>query len=324
MKTNFTSYELMNILKGLFSSDNDFALTITDSQGEGTQTNSILDYLNIDFYTFKKELKDLDILEDIDNQNKWLVSLNDSMNKAYGLVEVNSNEPISSYGFDGGSVEGRVSFIIQADKVPNLEFYVSYLRNKYIGILEDLIKDNVNYTIHISIGDFNYDTEPFQSVLGQCVIVSFNITIAYMEKCYSYQDEIIEFSFDENGTYYTLPFSKGDENLIYTGRSMVMQNRADKVGNINSSITTNMDFVFWLISSNEFINKLQDLAYQTTAYKIDNEEQTSVNNINTPIYVKRTYNGKTYIHKMVLLLFSKAYVNNDFTIGTIKLALYGR
>lgn len=324
MKTNFTSYELMNILKGIFSSENDFALTITDSQSEQTQVNSILEYLNIDFYTFKKELKDNDILMDLDNQNKWLVSLNDSMNKAYALVDMTSNEPISSYNFDGGSVDGKVSIIIQADKVPNLEFYISYLRNKYIGILEDLNKDGYNYSIHISIGDFNYETEPFQSVLGQCVVVSFGITIAYMEKCYSYQDETISFSFEEDGNYYTLPFSKGDENIIFTGRTIVSQNRPDMVGTINSSITSNMDFVFWLISNNGFIDKLQDIAYQSTALKVNDETQSEASNVNIPIYVKRTYKGKTYIHKMVLLLFSKAYVNNDFTIGTLKLALYGK
>lgn len=334
MKANFTSYELMNIVQGIFNdSENDFAIKIVDSQSTETEVESIKDYLNINFYTFKKELKDNEVLDDIDNQNKWLLSLNATLNTAYGLVDLDGNTPMSAYDFDGGAFSGKVSIIIQADKVSNLEFYVAYLRNKYIGKLEDLNLNGKMYSLHIEIGDFSYDYEPFTSILGQCVIVSFDITAAYMEQAYSYQDETIEFGFSDNleGTFYKLAFSKANENLVFTGRGIVAQNRPDLAGNINSSITTTMDFTFWLLKDNEFVNKLQEMMYEYTYYKkIEDSEEINgytsdrVVDVNIPIYVKRTYNGKTYLHKMLLNQFGKTYVNNDFTIGSIKLSLCAR
>ena len=334
MKANFTSYELMNIVKGIFEDEeNDFSIKITDSQSTETEVDSIKDYLNINFYTFKKELKDSEILDDIDNQNMWLRSLNATLNTAYGLVDLNGNTPMSSLDFDGGAFNGKVSIIIQSDKVSNLEFYIAYLRNKYIGKLEDLDLNGNMYSVHIEIGDFSYDYEPFTSILGQCVIVSFDINVAYMEQAYSYQDETIEFGFtdDVNGLFYKLAFSKANENLVFTGRGIVAQNRPDLAGSINSSVTTNMDFTFWLLKDNEFINQLQEMAYEYTYYKkVSNGTTTNgyteskSSEINIPIYVKRTFNGKTYLHKLLLSQFGKTYVNNDFTIGSMKLTLCAR
>ena len=342
MKKQYTSYELMQILKGIFTDpDNDFSIKedekVLDAHTNTYTSNivpvdSIVDYLNLEFYTFKKDLKDFvsGANDDINVINHWIESLNRSMKASYGLVEVIGNTPMSSQDIDGGTIDGKVSIIIQADKIANLDYYLSTLRTKYIGIFEDLISDGVYYTSHIVIGNLNYDTEPFSSVLGQVVLVSFDISIAYMQKVSTYQDEKIKLSFDDT-TYYDLPFTKANESIMFIGNQIIHQNRADTSGNVNNSATNTWVITFWLFD-NGFINELQNKLYLYTCDKyitLDNDNNEVENArpvcpVNIPVYIKRTRNDISYIQKMVLTQFQKNYINNDFTIGTITLNRYSR
>lgn len=334
MKKQYTNYELMQIVKGIFNdSNNDFSIKLKNDNADIIEVDSIIDYLNVEFYTFKKDLKDFisGANDDINVLNHWISSLNNSMNATFGLVEVTNNAPLTSEDIDGGVVDGRVSIIVQADKISNLDYYITTLRNKYVGVFEDLISDNKEYNAHIVISGLNYDTEPFRSVLGQVLLVSFDISIAYMQKAQTYQNEKCLFSFDDEN-YYELPFSKANESLMFVGEQIIQQNKPDCSGSMNSSATNTWIITFWLFENNLFIKALQDKLYLYTCDKyitLDNNNEEVENArpicpVNIPIYIKRVRDDVTYIQKMVLSQFQKQYINNDFTIGILTLNRYAK
>ena len=331
MKKQYTSYELMQIVNGIFSDDNnDFSLTITDSDSTETQVDSIEEYLNIEFYTYKKDLKEIINADDLDGLNHWVISLNESMNKSYGLVELTSNNPITALDINGGNVDGRITLLMQVNKVANLEYFLTTIRNKYIGTFENITSDGIDYTSHIVIGNLDYDSEPFECVLGQCVLVSFNISIAYMEQVLTYQDEDIAISFNSEfdaDTFEKFTFSKATETLLFTGKSMIKQNKPYLSGNINANATYTWSFTFWLNANSAITTTLEDILCKITCdryYDIEDESYDTFDNlpINIPVWVRRKKGNIYYYQKAILSQYQKNYVNNDFTIGSIVLNNY--
>ena len=326
MKKQYTSYELMQIVNQIFTdTNNDFSFKVVNADSEEIEVESIIDYLDINFYTYKKDLKEILESDDTELLNHYILSLNENMQKSFGLVEVNSNTPLSAYDINGGNVDGRITILIPVDKVSNFEYFLTTIRNKYIGLFEDLTSDGIDYTSHIIFGNLDYNTEPFECVLGQCVIVSFNISIAYMEKCNTYQDDKVEVMISEDGdeeTYWDFPFSKATETIIYNGKSVIKANRPECSGVINASATFTWAFTFWVNANNDFINVLEEIINVTSStwiYDIEDESYSSVEDVpvNIPIWIRKTSNGKIYYRKTFLTQYQKNYVNNDFTIGTI-------
>ena len=62
------------------------------------------------------------------------------MNESYGLVEKIDEEVTASQDIDSSIITGKVTFLIQTDKVKNLDYYVTKIRNKYLGVPQDIQK----------------------------------------------------------------------------------------------------------------------------------------------------------------------------------------
>ena len=330
MKRQYTDYELKELIKTLFN-DNDFSITTTDSQNNITQVDSIVNYLNIEFYTQKKDLRDANYFNpfDIDSINQYARSLGISLKKAFGLVEITNNTPMTALDLDGGNLVGKVSVVIQTDRVANLDFYITYLRNKYVGAFEDIVSQDKTYTSHIVISGLD-KTEVYECALGQCITATFEISIAYLEKAETYQDDTFTISLD-NTNFYSIPVSRKTKSLIFTGKTQTRQDNPTQSGLVNASASVALDLTYWLIESNQFFTELDFLMEKVSSehYTI-NSGVTPIRNdeINIPVYAKTTRiivdTTYTFYHKYTITSYVKQYVNNDMTIVNLKLGTYAK
>lgn len=332
MRKQFTNYELSKLVSDIFTS-NDISFTITDSQSEQTSVDSIVDYLNIDFYSFRKELKDTDLSSDMVSQlEQWYLSSANGLNHAYGLVEIEENSVMTSYDFDGGSIRATITIMIQSDKVSNLDYFITYIRNKYVGVIEDLVDETTNttYSTHLVFSNVE-SSEPTESAFGTASRVTIGLDLSYMEKSMTYQDERfgIALDFDTNGDltqFDGFPISRCSENIIFTGKAQIRQNTPNLSGQVNANATLSFTFTYWLLNSYETLQELDDtmkgLCYSyryfrgTQATFIENTAQ----DINVPVYILRN----NLVYKMVVSSYTRDITNNDMTVITMKLSTYAK
>ena len=151
MRTNFTIEDMKNIIDNIFNGNlwqskvsngsigyvnpNSEKILLID-ENSGSQTDvDLAEYLNIRFYSWKQrlvekgkdelELPPLSVFED------WVQSLNFSMNESYALVERIDEEITASQDIDSAIYMGKVTFLVQTDKVKNLDYYITKIRTVF-------------------------------------------------------------------------------------------------------------------------------------------------------------------------------------------------
>ena len=222
MKTNFTAEDVKNIIEKIFNGNlwlskasngsilyenpnSEKILLIDEDSGEKTEVD-IAEYLNIKFYNWKQRLVDKEV-GDIDSPpltvyDQWVASLNLSLNESYALVEKIDEEVVTSPDIDSATIMGKVTFLVQTNKIKNLDYYVTKVRNTFLGVPQD-IQNSYGDIIKafIMIGALTYDQEPFTNQLGECVLVSLNFRISYMTDALVYTDSQIAISLTGDDTY---------------------------------------------------------------------------------------------------------------------------
>lgn len=302
---------------------------------DGSKTKSDLaQYLNIKFYSWRERLMEKsEELGDSDVFNSWVQSLNGSMNEAYALVDVVDDEVTMSQDIDSATKLAEVTFIIQSDKVANLDYYINKLRNQYIGVPQ-IIQNSFGEKIKafILLGVAIYDQEPFASPLGQTVIVKMNVRLSYLMDAMTYDDTKIEISLDgddkynADGTvqgetkYSEMPITKITWQNIVQSNAVPTQFRPANTGFVGTSISTVKTFSYYDFNKGIAL-RLNDLFWSLGAVKIDGKTTTSYT-VNIPIYIRITNNGHTYVYRDMVDNIQKNISNNDFNISSITLKGY--
>ena len=210
MRTIFTSQDIKNIIRNIFNGNlaqykasngkiayenpNSEKIVLID-EDDGTKTEKDLaQYLDIRFYSWKNRLiekGDQSLADEpqLSTYETWVQSLNFSMKESYGLVELIDEDVTASHDIDSATKVGRITFLVQTDKISNLDYYVSKIRNAYLGNPQD-IQNQYGDVIkaYIMIGTLVYDEEPTTIQLGECVQVSCNFRISYLTNALSYND----------------------------------------------------------------------------------------------------------------------------------------
>lgn len=355
MKTNFTIEDVKNIIEQIFNGNlwaskaskgtipyknpNSEKIVLID-EDTGLETEADLaEYLNIKFYNWKQRVVEKNI-NDLDNPpvtvfEDWLASLNLSLNEAYALVEKIDEEVVTSPDIDSSTIMGKVTFLIQTNKIKNLDYYVTKVRNAFLGIPQD-IQNSYGDMIKafIMIGALTYDQEPFTNQLGECVLVSLNFRISYMADALVYTDSQIAISltgddtYDESGNivgetkFLTMPITKATFQNIFTASPLPTINRPDLTGFVATAISTAKTFSFFDFNK-ELTMQFNDLFWSLPAYRI-NGVLTNVREVNVPVYIKVTSNGKSYVYKDVIENMQKSLTNNDFNISSITVKGWGK
>lgn len=352
MRTIFTSYDIKEIIKNIFNgnlelsrvsssiaykNDNSEKILLID-EDDGTQTEKDLaDYLNIKFYSWKNRL----VEKGGDNQvftpyDEWIESLNFSMNESYALVELIDEEVTASQDIDSATKIGRITFLVQADKVSNLDYYVSKIRNNYLGNPQDIQNSYGDIVkAYIMIGTLLYDEEPSSIQLGECVKVSCNFRISYLNNALSYNDTEISISLDGDDTYnesgeivgetnyLTMPLTKVTWQNIFTTRALPTATRPDLTGYVATALSNVKTLSFYDYINKELSMRFNDLFWRCSCIRYDGIIETQ-KDVNIPIFIKVVSNGHTYIYKDMIDQMEKTMTNNDFTISSITLKGWGK
>ena len=356
MRTIFTIEDVKNIINNIFNgnlwehkySNGEIAYNNPNSEkillvdiDNGTQTEKdIAEYLNIKFYNWKQRLVEkanneiesapLSVFED------WVQSLNFSMNESYALVERIDEEVTASQDIDSATYMGKITFLIQTDKIKNLDYYITKVRNKFLGDPQE-IQNSYGDIIKafIMIGALTYDQEPFTMQLGECVIVSLNFRISYLANALTYSDTEIQISLNGDDTYdvdgnivgetkyLTMPITKSTFQNIFVSNPLPTTERPDLTGFVATSLSNAKTFSFFDYINKELTMQFNDLFWSCSAYRIDGK-LSQVRDVNIPVYIRIKSNGKTYVYKDMIDNMQKNLTNNDFNISSITTKGWGK
>ena len=222
MRTLFTSIDIKEIVKKIYNGNLDaFNLSngeipyenensekiifIDEDSGEQTEKD-LAEYLNIKFYSWKNRLVEKD--EQVFGESlympfdSWVDGLDNSINETYGLVELVDEDVTASQDIDSATKLGRITFLVQADKIANLDYYVSKIKNHYLGNPQDIQNSYGNIVkAYITMGTLIYEEEPITIQLGECIVATCNFSISYLTDALSYNDTEVQISLDGDDTY---------------------------------------------------------------------------------------------------------------------------
>lgn len=356
MRTIFTSSDIKNIMRNIFNGNlaqyklsngsiayenpNSEQIVLVD-EDDGTKTSTDLaQYLDIRFYSWKNRLIEksehsfgdepqLSVYED------WVQSLNFSMKESYALVELLDEEVTASQDIDSATKVGRITFLVQTDKINNLDYYVSKIRNAYLGNPQDIQNSYGDIVkAYIMVGTLVYDEEPSTIQLGECVQVSCNFRISYLTNALSYNDTEIQISlngddtYDENGNivgetkYLTMPLTKVTWQNIFTSKALPTSERPDLTGYIATSLS-NVKTLSFFDFNKPLSLQFNDLFWKCNCYRF-NGVISSQQDVNIPVYIRIKSNGNSYVYKDMIDNMQKVITNNDFNISSITLKGWGK
>lgn len=361
MRTIFTLTDLKNIIDKIFNGNlwaskfsagkipyanpNSETIVLIDEENGSRKEVDLAQYLNIEFYKWKDRLVSVDeqsFRQDFGEEQQrlsvledWVRSLNFSMNQAYALVEKTDSEVVASQDIDSATIMGRITFLIQTDKINNLDYYVSKLRNAFLGNPQD-IQNSYGDIIkaYILLGDLNYDQEPFMSPLGETVVVTSNFRLSYLANALTYNDTEIQISLDGDDTYdangnivgetkyLTMPITKATWQNIFTNSPIATQNRPDLTGFLAQALSTAKTLSFFDFNK-PLTMKFNDLFWRCGCVRYDGKVE-NVKDVNIPVYFRVKSNGHSYVFKDVIDNMQKVLTNNDFNISSITTKGWGK
>lgn len=356
MRTIFTIEDIKDIVEQIFNGNlkeyklskgsipyenpNSEKVLLIDEDDGTSQEVDIAEYLNVKFYNWKerlvsKENDGVDSNPSLSVFEAWVQSLNFSMNEAYALVEKIDEEVTASQDIDSSTIIGKVTFLIQTDKIKNLDYYVTKIRNNFLGVPQD-IQNSYGDKIKsfIMLGALSYDQEPFTSQLGECVVVSLNFRLSYLADALTYSDTEILISldgddeYDENGNvqgttkYLTMPITKASFQNIFGTNAVPTSSRPDLTGFIANSISNAKTLTFFDFNK-DLTMRFNDLFWRCSAIRVDGVLK-AVEDVNIPVYIKVKSNNHFYIYKDVIENMQKSLTNNDFNISSISLKGWGK
>lgn len=353
MRTNFNNEDVKNIVEEIFNGNlrvfkaskgaityknpNSEEIVLKDPVDGSRQNGDLAEFLDIHFYCWKKRL---DEKEKVGTFDEWVQSLNFSMNEAYALVENVDEEATPSQDIDNATIIGKITFLVQTNKIANLDYYVKKIRNRYLGVPEEIQNAfGEKIKAYIMIGALSYDEEPFQTQIGEVVQVTSNFRISYLTDALTWNDTKIEISldgddtYDEDGNivgetkYMEMPLTKSSLQNIMNSNAVPTQDRPDLTGFEVTSISSVKTLTFYDFNK-KLSMRFSDLFYEISAYRI-NGKRTAPRDVNIPVYIKITSpdvdgNPKSYVYKDVIDNMQKNLTNSDFNISSITTKGWGK
>lgn len=318
MRSLFTTDDIKFFLEQIFANEEYNEKIILTENGEQKEIG-LADYLGIDLYSWKDRVAETDkyTMQETPLET-YIQQLNESVGKIIGLVEYTNNMAVASQDIDSGTLLGRITFLVDSNKIKNLDYFMAKVRNGLLGVSQEIINRNGDtIKAYINLGVLIYEGEPTMIQIGEVITCSANFEIKYLNNSATYNDIKMELSFD-NATYFKLPYIRSTMQRIMTNSPLARQTRPDITGFRNSSISNTQTISFYDFNDNEFLTTLNDL-FWTYGAIIKNNAETIVNDLNKPIYIKIETNNNTYIYKNIIDNIQKDILNNDFVVTSITL-----
>lgn len=354
-RTIFTAEDVKNLWQSIFNgvdvpqkqedgsiatvhqNPNSETLLFRDEDGD-EEERDLAEYLGIKFYTWKERL--VDTKDDVSAPpysvfDDWVKSIEFSMDKAYALVELIDEEVTTSQDIDNAVKAGRITFLIQSDKVKNFDYYVNKLRNIYIGNPNQITNSyGDKVTAYLLLGILVYDEEPTTIQYGECVRVSAGFKISYLSDALNYSDQTVEISldgddlYDEDGAvigetkFLTVPITRQTWQAIFSANAVPTSSRPDLTGFLATTLSVVKTLTFFEFNK-ALTLRFNELFWRCGAYRVDGA-LTKVQDVNIPVYVRVTTAGHSYVFKDMIDNMQKVITNSDFNISSITLKGWGK
>lgn len=338
MRTNFNTEDVKNIIDDIFNGNlwvsraskgsvayknpNSEEIALVDPFDGSRRDDDLASYLNVHFYNWKERVDEKGNTT-MASFNTWASSLNFSMNEAHALVEKIDEDATPSQDIDNATIVGKITFLIQTDKIKNLDYYVSKLRNLYLGVpheIQNAYGDIIK--AYISLGILYFDEEPTMTQYGETIVATCNFRISYLANAQGWTDTKIEISLDNELNYREMPITKATIQKIFTSMPLPTQLRPDLTGFVASSLSQAITLTFYDFNK-ELTQDLNNLFYSLSAIRINGVDTTTMD-VNVPVYLRLTNNENTYVYKCVLDNMQKVMTNSDFNISSITLKGWGK
>lgn len=326
-KTNLSTIDVKNIIEGAFNGnlaafkvsngdipyENENSENIAVIDGEETTEIDLAKYLDIHFFSWKNRVEEYDT---------WLASLNNVGVSTYAVVELTDSEVLPSPDIDSALLSGQITFLVPTNKVANLDYYVTKIRNAYAGTPFTITNRlAAKMKAFLNIGIALYNENPDMEQFGECAVVRVNFTLQYLNNALSYSDIEFEVSLDDTN-YYSLAYTQlAWANTVATS-AVPRINRPDITGFLAKAITqikTLSFFDFDKTFTKELNKKFFLLGAVKTGTTIDALSKTTLQNVRIPIYLRVKYDGVYYCYNDVITDISKSVQNGGFATTTITL-----
>ena len=327
MRAFFSNKDMAKLLEDVYK-ENTIGVDLIDEETGDKTESDIVSYLNIDFYTWWQHAKTA-VEELLDNggniRESWKQSLNYSVGKGYALIEQTDEETIQSQDISGATILGRITFMVEANKITNLEYYLRYLKSQYTGTpIKRECSDGSNIVGYLTLGILLYDQEPMMTQVGEVIVATMNWKFNYLQIARTYNDTKLEISLsgnvDEN--YKEMPMIKYTWQNIFTKEAVPTAVRPDLAGVLVKaiSLSTTISYYDW---DKSITNDLNELFWDLNAIEIDGTGQ-SARSVNISVYLRITIGTKKRVYKCVLTDMQKVLTNNEFNISSITLNGWGK
>ncbi len=290
------------------------------------------DYFDFEIYSWKNRIVKKESEEY--GYEDWVDSLNFSLDRTYGLVEIINDEVVPSADLDISTKSVKVSFLVPVNKIENLENYLLQVRNVYLGKPEEIQnQDGEILTTYINMGVLVYESEPEMTPFGEVINASLGFTISYINNVRNYHNSKIEISldgddeYDEEGQiigetkYLQMPLLKTTWQTVFVSDSAPAQNLPNITGFYAKSVSNTITLSFYDFNQ-ALSDKINRVFYGITAYRINSDLQTK-KSVNIPAYLRTTLNGTEYTYKMLITHIEKSISNGENNIMSISLKSWG-
>lgn len=161
------------------------------------QLVSCVEYLDLEFYTYRTEIKS---------------------DKGYALIKTVGDNPIQPNNVDYSAKGATIQFLIQPFKADVLDIYIQKLRTKYSAqpIYFKLSKKEM-VTVFLTIGTLKYQRQPEDEQIGRALICEVDITIQYdrSKTPIKYEIALIDNVFGDDTSQNTLYFDSQEDQQQY-------------------------------------------------------------------------------------------------------------
>lgn len=311
MRTIFTSEDMLNIVRGIFNGgEYSDKATLIDANSGKQEAVDLATYLNVHFFSWKERIVNVDNFSgESMPYDEWVQSLNYSLEDSFGLVEIANEEPTVSQDIDGGTIRARITFLIQTNKIKNLEWYCAKIKNAFLGSPQKIENSfGESLTAYLQFGALIPDQEPSMTQLGETLVCTWGLALTYLKGGSPSTDYKISIGFG-NQTYHEIVPIKTTWQVIMTNKVQPKASAPYNVGFINTSLSLAKTISFYSMDAAWFETYFWDAGSLNQAYK----------EVNIPIHVKVETQDKTYEYVDTIESMEKVISNGDFTVNSITL-----
>ncbi len=292
-KVKITADTVLSIITNLMN-DEEINIKITDlSAPVEWQGKTILEVLNVDYYTYRHRPMNTEII--VRNLLPKKEDINElyALTRSFCLLSLSSVERVFSKDNDTVTISAELEYWIQTDKVKILENLVEDLAVGTCGIRIPVQIGSEHRKAIIAFSNLNVNEIQEGTEFGEMSVCTLKVDIIFYPDSVGRSDYTLEFLID--GSYIKLPFSSLAFNSTMNQKAVPYANNIKNVGSINLSKVKSITITFDGLNNNDAIDLLTNMSMQS-----DVEEGEDIYENNKVIPTKIIRAGTEYFYDFVI------------------------